>query len=270
MRALAPLGKGVRREIRPHPLVHRLPGGAAVLGAEHPCRGYPDPHPPAGAGIDDDAVEAKSAEAGLPLRAGGMAGKAGDLPPVGPAVLRLEEGRRLDTGVEHTGFRCGSGFNVPQPFHGGAAISREPRLSGRRNPGGTQVVAVLQLGAPDGVISGGQDAAPVAAVVAQVENLGSRVLQGADLPVPPPGVAGEDEGTFAGSHQQNQIARAGGQTWSHSFSFLSRSGFASRMFEFIPNYTTAWAIRRKSYRGGRSRGLPILSTPAAQLPSFPP
>ena len=92
MHAMPDLGGRVRNVLRVQPLVDRLPGDPAVVGAERAGRGDRDVHPLGIAGIEDDAVQTHAARAWLPLRSGAMPAKAGELVPACCAVGGLEDG----------------------------------------------------------------------------------------------------------------------------------------------------------------------------------
>ena len=85
------------------PLVDRLPGLAAVVGAEGAGGRDGDEDPLRVAGIEEDGVQAHAAGARLPVGTGAVAAQAGQLLPGLAAVGRAEERRVFDAGVDRVG-----------------------------------------------------------------------------------------------------------------------------------------------------------------------
>ena len=79
--AVADLGVLVGDLAGPQALVDRLPGLAAVVGAEGAGRGDRDVDPVGVGRVLDDRVQAHAARARLPLRAGVVLAQAGQLGP---------------------------------------------------------------------------------------------------------------------------------------------------------------------------------------------
>ena len=101
--AVADFGIGVGDVLRVQALVDRLPGLAAVVGAERACGGNGDVDSLGIAGIENDGVQAHAARARLPVRAGAVAAQAGEFLPVLAAVGGAEQRRILDARVDGVG-----------------------------------------------------------------------------------------------------------------------------------------------------------------------
>src|SRR5439155_1395197 len=93
------LGILVRDVLRSQAFVDRLPGLAAVVGAEGARRRDGDPHPLRIAGIKNNGVQAHAARARLPLGASAVAAQAGEFLPVLAAVGGAEDGGVFPAGV---------------------------------------------------------------------------------------------------------------------------------------------------------------------------
>src|SRR5580698_4070512 len=138
--------------------VDRLSGFAGVVGTEGSrCRDG-DKDSVRVAGIENDRMQAHSARAGLPLRAGTVAAQAGEFLPTLAAVGRAKQGSIFDAGVNliWIGERR---FQVPHPLELprmlGAVI---PLMSGERIGGGVvgEFVARALRRTRRGRLSGGR------------------------------------------------------------------------------------------------------------------
>ena len=101
--AVADLGRRVRDVFATQAAVDRLPGRAAVVGAERARRGDRDEDALGIARVEQDRVQAHPAGARLPARAGAVAAQAGELLPGLPAVGRAEQRGVFDAGVDGVG-----------------------------------------------------------------------------------------------------------------------------------------------------------------------
>ena len=101
--AVADFGVGIGNVLRVQAFVDRLPGLAAVVGAEGARGRDRDVNALGIARIENDGVQAHAARAGLPFRSGAVAAKAGEFVPVLAAVGRFEERRIFDSGIDRVG-----------------------------------------------------------------------------------------------------------------------------------------------------------------------
>ena len=100
MDAVADLGVRIGDVLRAEAAVDRLPGLAAVVGAERAGGGDGDVDALGIRADREDRVQAHAAGAGRPLRAGAVAAQAGQFVPVLAAVGRAEQRGILDAGVD--------------------------------------------------------------------------------------------------------------------------------------------------------------------------
>jgi hypothetical protein len=119
-----------------------------------------------------------------------MMGQGRDFLPGQSAVFRLEKRSRLYSSVYHLRLAIPSRFNVPDVLYSFAAFTGKAGLLLSGSPGASQVVAILQLGTPDRVVSGREDATAVAVIVGYVEDLRPGIVGPGNFPVPAAGVAG--------------------------------------------------------------------------------
>ncbi len=101
--AVADLGVRIGDLLRAQAAVDRLPGRAAVVGAERAGGRDRDEHALRIDRVEQDRVQAHAARARLPLRARAVAAQAGQLVPARPAVGRAEQRRVFDAGVDGVG-----------------------------------------------------------------------------------------------------------------------------------------------------------------------
>ena len=118
-------------------LVDRLPGLAAVVGAEGARRGDGDVDALGVRGIENDGVQAHAARAGLPVGAGAVAAQAGELLPGFAAVGGAEQRRvfhaRVDrVGVGERGLKMPHALELPRMLRAVVPLVRGQRLAGLR------------------------------------------------------------------------------------------------------------------------------------------
>ena len=85
-------------------LVARLPGLAAVIGAEDADGGDADPHAARVGRVDQDSMQAQAPAARTPLFPRGVPGQAADLFPGEPAVAADEQAGLVHACVERIRF----------------------------------------------------------------------------------------------------------------------------------------------------------------------
>ena len=101
--AVADLGLLVRDVLGLQPAVDRPPALPAIVGTERACGGDCDEDAIGVGGIDQDGVQAQSARARLPVRAGAVATKARQFVPGLAPVGGAEQRRVLHTRVDRVG-----------------------------------------------------------------------------------------------------------------------------------------------------------------------
>jgi len=126
--ALAYFGEGIGEKVGTETLIHGPPAPSAVVGAEDTHRRDSDPHPVASRWVQDDAVQAKAAETGLPLLPGRVAGQPADFAPGVSAILALEQGCGLHSGVGDARLVGPAGLHVPHLAHRGVSFGRAKAL----------------------------------------------------------------------------------------------------------------------------------------------
>ena len=97
--ALAEVGKALGEKIRPHSLVHGVPGFPAVAGPEHAHRRYAHPHPACLVAINHYAMQTEPAQSQLAAVPGDVAAQRRDLIPGAAVIQAFETGRRLSPRV---------------------------------------------------------------------------------------------------------------------------------------------------------------------------
>src|SRR5262249_4587419 len=133
--AKADLRSRFREVLRLEPAVDRLPGLAAVVGAEGAGRRDGDEHAPRVTGVQQDRVQSHAAGARLPPGAGAVAAEAGELVPGLTAVGGAEQSGVLHAGVDRVRIAQGR-FDMPDalefPRVLGAVVPlvRRERLAG--------------------------------------------------------------------------------------------------------------------------------------------
>ena len=147
--AVADLGGRVGNILRAQPLVDRLPGLAAVVGAEGAGGGDGDEDALGIAGIENDGVQAHSAGAGLPLRTGAVAAKAGKFLPGLAAVGGCEQRGVFHTGVDRVRigerrFEMPDALEFPGMLRAVVPLMRGERLAGFRRSVVDELVALAR------------------------------------------------------------------------------------------------------------------------------
>ena len=134
--AVADLGVRVGNVLRAQSLVDRLPGLAAVIGAEGARGRDGDVHALRIVGIENDGVQAHAARARLPLRAGAVAAQAGEFLPGLAAVGGAEDGGVFDAGVDGVGIgqrrlEMPDALELPRMLRAVVPLVRRERRGGR-------------------------------------------------------------------------------------------------------------------------------------------
>src|SRR5664279_838055 len=112
---MADFCRGLRNVLGIQSLVDRLPGYAAVIGAESARGGDGNVDPLGIAGIKNNRVQAHATCSGLPMWSGAMAAQSGELVPTRSAVGRAEQGGVFHPRVDRV--RIGERrFEMPHPF----------------------------------------------------------------------------------------------------------------------------------------------------------
>ena len=208
---MADLGVLVRELSGAQPPVDRLPGLAAVVGAEGAGRGDRHIHPLPVGRVEDDRVQAHAAGARLPAGRGPVGTQRGQFLPAATAVRRAEDRRVLGAGVDQVRV-VRRRLQVPDPLElersrrpvvpqvlAGLALVAEVVVD--RLPGLPAVVRALdQLAEPARRLRGVEPVG-VGRRTGDVVHLPAAEVWAGHLPVPARTVGGQDERTLTRADQ---------------------------------------------------------------------
>ena len=196
--------------------VHRPPGLALVVAAEHAGRRDGDEDPSRMAPVEQDRVQAHPARAGLPEWSRGVLAQPGELLPVLPAVRGAEQRGVLDARVDGVRIRqrrlqMPHARELPRPLRavipemgaGGALVGE---LVPHRLPALAPVVGALDdLPEPAAGLRG-VEPIRLRRRTLQVVHLPAPEVRPADVPLLARAVGGQDEGALACADQYSYPA----------------------------------------------------------------
>src|SRR5260370_31611382 len=238
--AVADLGMRVRDILRPKSRVDRLPGLAAIVGAESARRRDRDVNSLRIARIENDGVQTHAARTRLPLGSSAVTAQAGEFLPVLSAVGGAEDSSVFHSGINRVGI-AERWLQVPHPLElprmlrtvvplmrcqrlagfGGCIVnelvalalwrSRGDRFTGGRSglvPGFAAVIGALnQLSEPSAALPG-VNPIKIPRPSLDVVKLPARKMRAADIPLFALAIRSQNERALACTHHNSYLTHA--------------------------------------------------------------